>query len=153
MAKINLLAIAPPNHYTLRNLAQLRDFCDLSVSNDVRELVRLAPAAEIILLGSPFNATRAMELGFVSHVVPDDKLLTTATETARKLAAKSSAALRAAKRLMKRPFLEDLRSAIQAENAEFSIRVRSEDAKEALTAFLEKRPPNFNRASTSPEAG
>jgi len=50
MAKINLLAIAPPNHYTLRNLAQLRDFCDLSVSNDVRELVRLAPAAEIILL-------------------------------------------------------------------------------------------------------
>lgn len=110
-------------------------------------------AAEIILLGSPFNATRAMELGFVSHVVPDDKLLTTATETARKLAAKSSAALRAAKRLMKRPFLEDLRSAIQAENAEFSIRVRSADAKEALTAFLEKRPPNFNRAPTSPEAG
>src|ERR1700736_928423 len=69
-------------------------------------------AAEIILLGSPFNATRALQLGFVTQVVPDGKLLTTATEAARQLAAKSSAALRAAKRLMKRPFLEDLRAAI-----------------------------------------
>ena len=77
-------------------------------------------AAEIILLGSPFNAARALELGFVNHVVPDDKLLTTATEAAGKLAAKPSAALRAAKRLMKQPFLEQLRAAITAENAEFS---------------------------------
>ena len=109
-------------------------------------------AAEIILLGSPFNAARAMELGFVSHVVADDNLLASATEAARKLATKSSAALRAAKRLMKRPFLDDLKSAIQAENAEFSVRVRSADAKEALTAFLERRPPNFNQASKSPKA-
>jgi enoyl-CoA hydratase/carnithine racemase len=108
-------------------------------------------AAELILLGSPLNAARALELGFVNHVVPDDKLLTTATEAAQKLAAKSGAALRAAKRLMKRPFLEDLRSAIQAENTEFGARVRSADAKEAFTAFLEKRPPNFNGASRSPE--
>jgi len=50
MPKINLLVIAPPDHYTLRNLVQLRDFCDLSVSNDVRELAQLAPAAEVILL-------------------------------------------------------------------------------------------------------
>jgi enoyl-CoA hydratase/carnithine racemase len=106
-------------------------------------------AAEIILLGSPFDAMRAMELGFVNHVVPDDKLLTTATEIARKLAAKSSVALQATKRLMKRPFLDHLRAAIQAENTEFSARVRLADAREALAAFVEKRPPNFGPASRS----
>jgi enoyl-CoA hydratase/carnithine racemase len=106
-------------------------------------------AAEIILLGLPFDAMRALELGFVNHVVPDDKLLGMATETARKLAAKPRVALQAAKRLMKQPFLEHVRAAIQAENTEFSARVRSADAKEAFAAFLEKRPPNFNRASRS----
>lgn len=106
-------------------------------------------AAEVILLGLPFDATRAVALGFVNHVVPDDKLLATATEAARTLAAKPGVALRAAKRLMKQPFLEHVRAAIQAENTEFSARVRSADAKEAFAAFLEKRPPNFNRASRS----
>ena len=109
-------------------------------------------AAEIILLGSPFGPTRAMELGLVSHVVPDDELLETATAAARKLAAKSSVALQAAKRLMKQPFLEQVRAAIAAENKEFSVRVRSADAKEALAAFLEKRPPNFGRPRSSEAA-
>jgi enoyl-CoA hydratase/carnithine racemase len=106
-------------------------------------------AAEIILLASPFDAKRAMELGFVTQVVPDEKLLSTATDTARALAAKPSIALQATKRLMKQPFLEALTAAITAENAEFSARVRSADAKEAFAAFLEKRPPHFGRASGS----
>jgi enoyl-CoA hydratase/carnithine racemase len=110
-------------------------------------------AAEIILSGSPFNAARALELGFVNHVVPDDKVLPAATEAARKLAAKPNAALRAVKRLMKQPFLEQLRAAIAAENTEFSERVRSADAKVAFAAFLEKRPPNFHRASNPEAAG
>jgi len=105
-------------------------------------------AAEIILSGSPFNAARALELGFVNHVVPDDKLMAAATEAARKLAAKPGPALRAAKRLMKQPFLEQLRAAITAENTEFSERVRSADAKEAFAAFLEKRPPHFHRTNS-----
>jgi enoyl-CoA hydratase/carnithine racemase len=106
-------------------------------------------AAEMILLGSPFGPTRAMELGLVTRVLPDDKLLGTAKETARKLAAKSGVALQAAKRLMKLPFLECTRAAIAAENKEFSVRVRSADAKEALAAFLEKRPPKFRQTSRS----
>jgi enoyl-CoA hydratase/carnithine racemase len=101
-------------------------------------------AAELILLGLPFDAKRAAELGFVTQVVPDQKLLATATETARKLASKPAGALQASKRLMKQPFRERIKAAMKAENEEFSTQVRSQDAKEALTAFLEKRPPHFS---------
>jgi enoyl-CoA hydratase/carnithine racemase len=95
-------------------------------------------AAELILLGLPFDAKRAAELGFVTQVVPDQNLMTTATEAARKLAAKPARALQASKRLMKRPFRVQIKAAMDAENQEFSALVRSEEAREALGAFLEK---------------
>jgi enoyl-CoA hydratase/carnithine racemase len=100
-------------------------------------------AAELILLGLPFDAKRAADLGFVTQVVPDQNLMATASETARKLATKPAGALQASKRLMKRSFREQIKAAMKVENEEFSAQVRSADAKEALTAFLEKRPPHF----------
>jgi enoyl-CoA hydratase/carnithine racemase len=106
----------------------------------------------LILLGLPFDAKRAADLGFVTQVVPDQNLLAAATETARKLAAKPAGALQAIKRLMKRPFREQIKAAMKAENEEFSAQVRSEDAKEAFTAFLEKRPPDFTKTKKSATA-
>jgi enoyl-CoA hydratase/carnithine racemase len=100
-------------------------------------------AAELILLGLHFDAKRAADLGFVTQVVSDPNLLVTATETARKLAAKPAGALRASKRLMKQSFRDQIKAAMKSENEEFSAQVRSADAKEALTAFLQKRPPHF----------
>src|SRR3954452_16860420 len=88
-------------------------------------------ASELILLGLPFDSRRAADFGLVTRVVPDQDLLATATETARNLAAKPTGALQASKRLMKRPFREQIRAAMTAENEEFSEQVRSEDAKEA----------------------
>ena len=105
-------------------------------------------AAELILLGLPFDAKRAADLGFVTQVVSDQDLLATASETARKLAAKPAGALQASKRLMKQSFRDRVKAAMKAENEEFSAQVRSEDAKEALRAFLEKRPPDFTRTIT-----
>jgi enoyl-CoA hydratase/carnithine racemase len=110
-------------------------------------------AAELILLGLPFDARRALELGFVNQVVSDQNLLATASETARKLAAKPAGALQASKRLMKRSFRGQIKAAMKAENEAFSAQVRSEDAREAFAAFLQKRPPNFNSATkTAPAA-
>jgi enoyl-CoA hydratase/carnithine racemase len=98
-------------------------------------------AAELILLGNPFNASRAAELGLVTQVVPDQSLLATATETARTLAAKAAGAVQASKRLMKRAFLEQLEQAVKLENEVFSERVRSDEAKAAFQAFFSKRQP------------
>ncbi len=106
-------------------------------------------AAELILLGLPFDAKRAAELGFVTQVVSDQTLLATASETARKLAAKPAGALQASKRLLKQSFREEVKAAMKAENEEFSVQVRSKDAKEALTAFVEKRPADFARTMKS----
>jgi enoyl-CoA hydratase/carnithine racemase len=109
-------------------------------------------AAELILLGLPFDAKRAAELGLVTRVVADQGLLATAAETAQKLAAKPAGALQASKRLLKRSVREQLNAAMKAENEEFSVQVRSEDAKEAFAAFLQKRPPDFKRATKSATA-
>jgi enoyl-CoA hydratase/carnithine racemase len=106
-------------------------------------------AAELILLGGPFDAKRAAELGLVTEVVSDKDVLARAIETARKLAAKPAGALQASKRLLKQPFRDQIKAAMKAENEEFSVQVRSDDAKEAFTAFLEKRKPDFKRGTKS----
>ena len=102
-------------------------------------------AAELVLLGQPFDASRAAELGLVTQVVPDQKLLVTATETAQKLAEKPTGALQACKRLMKRTSREQLEQAVKFENEEFAVRVRSAEAKQAFTAFFEKHAPAYDR--------
>jgi enoyl-CoA hydratase/carnithine racemase len=107
-------------------------------------------AAELILLGSSFDAKRALELSLVTQVLPDKDLLTTAAAIAKKLAAKPIGALEASKRLLKQSSRDQIKAAMKAENEEFSVQVRSADAKEALTAFLEKRQPDFNNAAKSP---
>jgi enoyl-CoA hydratase/carnithine racemase len=124
-------------------------FIDLAVvpefgsSFSIPSMIGHVRAAELILLGVPFDAKRAVELGLVTQVVSDQGLLATATETARKLAAKPAAALQASKRLMKAAVRDQIRAAMKLENGEFSEQVRSDDAKEAFAAFLEKRAPNF----------
>jgi enoyl-CoA hydratase/carnithine racemase len=98
-------------------------------------------AAALILLGLPFDALRAAELGLVTQVVPDQMVLATATETARKLAEKPAAALQACKRLMRGAVREQLERAVKLENEEFAARVKSPEAKEAFRAFFAKRQP------------
>ncbi len=102
-------------------------------------------AAELFMLGQPFDAKVASEIGLVTRVVPDDQLADIAHETAEKLAAKPSGSLRAIKRLLKRGSRDQVEEAVNIEGAEFFSRLSSPEAKEAFTAFLEKRPPDFTR--------
>src|SRR5439155_2857606 len=78
------------------NLALVPEF---AASYSVPAQLGYLAAAELILLGRPFDARRALELGFVTRVVSDDALLTTARETAERLAKQPAGALQASKRL------------------------------------------------------
>ena len=104
-------------------------------------------AAALFMLGEPFSAAHAAELGLVTEVVADADVLAIATATADKLAAKPAGALRAHKLLLKQASFGPLRVAVEAEGKEFIERVRSAEAKEAFAAFFEKRAPNFRQAA------
>ena len=131
------------------NLALVPEF---GTSYSIPARIGYLRAAELIELGLPFDAQRAGELGLVTRVVPDQKLLATATETAQKLAEKPAGALQACKRLMRQPVRAQLEQAAKLENEEFAVRLRSADSKEAITAFFEKRKPGFNRKTDSATA-
>ena len=118
-------------------------FVDLAVvpefgtSYSVPARIGYLRAAELVLLGLPFDAKRAAELGLVTRVVADQQLLPTATAAAQQLAVKPPAALQSCKRLMRSSTRELLERAVKLENQEFAVRVRSAEAKEAFTAFME----------------
>src|SRR6266705_6199266 len=126
------------------NLALVPEF---GTSYSIPARIGYLRAAELIQLGQPFDAHRAAELGLVTRVVPDQTLMAMATETAQKLAEKPASALKACKRLMRQPVRPELEQAAKLENEEFSVRLRSADAKEAFTAFLKKRQPDFTRTA------
>jgi enoyl-CoA hydratase/carnithine racemase len=102
-------------------------------------------AAELLLLGEPFDAAKAYQLGIVSEVVPAEILMMRAGEAAKKLAEKPAASVRITKRLMKRAWLPAIDAALAEEIRNFGERLGSPEAKEAFSAFLEKRKPDFSR--------
>jgi enoyl-CoA hydratase/carnithine racemase len=125
------------------NLALVPEF---GTSYSIPARIGYLQAAELIELGIPFDAARALALGLVTRVVPEQDLLSTATETAQKLAAKSAGALQACKRLMRQPIRAQLEQAAKLENEEYYVRLRSADSKEAFAAFFKKHPPASARA-------
>lgn len=102
-------------------------------------------AARLLLLGQPFTAQEAYEAGIVTAVVPQEKLLSEAEKTAVALASLPPESVRLTKRLMKSRYAEALAAAIDEETRIFTERLASPEAKEAMSAFLEKRKPDFSR--------
>ena len=102
-------------------------------------------AAELLLLGQPFSAQKAYEVGMVTEVIPQDKLIEHALQVATALAALPPESIRLTKRLMKSRHGQGLAAAIEEELRIFGERLHSPEAKEALSAFLEKRKPDFSR--------
>lgn len=110
-------------------------------------LVGHARAAEIIMLGEPFGAEKARELGLVNAVLPDADLLAHALAQARRLAVQPPAAVRLAKQLLKRSQAALVAETMAEEDRQFQTRLVSPEAKEAFGAFLEKRRPDFSQFS------
>ena len=102
-------------------------------------------AAEALLLGEPFMAEAALEVGLVNRVVPPTEANGIAQGLARKLAAKPITALVETKRLMRKSAVAQLPERIAEEGASFSRMLREPAAREAFTAFMEKRKPDFSK--------
>jgi enoyl-CoA hydratase/carnithine racemase len=96
-------------------------------------------AAELFLLGQPFTAERAREVGIVSTVVPDAEVIAAGEKAARTLAALPAESLRLTKGLLKKTHAPALEARIAEETRIFAERLGSPEAKAAMSAFLAKR--------------
>jgi enoyl-CoA hydratase/3-hydroxyacyl-CoA dehydrogenase len=103
-------------------------------------LIGEARALELNLVGDPIDAGEAYELGLVNRVVPDHELLDTALAWGRKLAGQAPVAVGLIKRVSAAGDLED---GIAGEKQAFIAAFASQDAREGISAFLEKRTPRF----------
>ena len=102
-------------------------------------------AAEALLLGEPFMAEAAMEVGLVNRIVPPTECNGIAQAQARKLAAKPISALMETKRLMKKGQASQIAAQMGEENASFARMLHEPAAREAFGAFMEKRKPDFSK--------
>ena len=101
-------------------------------------------AAEALLLGEPFMAEAALEVGLVNRVLPPTECNAYAQAQAKKLAAKPLASLVATKRLMKQGQQAATLQRIEEEGHTFGQLLRGPAAKEAFSAFMQKRRPDFS---------
>jgi enoyl-CoA hydratase len=106
-------------------------------------LVGIGKAKELVLTGKMISAEEACRINLVNAVVEDEKLMEEALNMARMMTKHSPVALGLAKCSIQNGANVDLRTASAIENACFSIAFSSEDQKEGMRAFLEKRKPAY----------
>ena len=106
-------------------------------------VVGMAKAAELIFTGDLIDAQEALRLGIVSQVVAPEELLSTANQLARRMAAGPPVAIRLAKRSLYDNAERDLKSSLERETFSQNIASETEDAREGIRAFVEKRDPKF----------
>jgi enoyl-CoA hydratase/carnithine racemase len=102
-------------------------------------------AAEKLMLGEPFSAQEAHEMGLVNKVLPLDQLESHARAQAAKLAALPAASLRVTKQLMRGDQMPAIEAKMEKEIRHFAAMLVAPEAKEAFAAFFEKRRPDFTK--------
>jgi enoyl-CoA hydratase/carnithine racemase len=102
-------------------------------------------AAEMLMLGEPFGADDALTAKLVNAVVPDGQVIAHALARCQKLAAQPAAAIRITKDLMTKNQRPLVREVMRHESMIFGQQLGSPEAKEAFTAFFEKRKPDFSK--------
>jgi enoyl-CoA hydratase/carnithine racemase len=111
----------------------------------VPQLMGNVRAAEKLLLGDPFSGADAVECGIANAVLPASEVVKHARRVAERFNALPPGAVRATKRLLRRHRAATLLETIAAEGEVFGARLQSPEAKEAFSAFFEKRKPDFSR--------
>lgn len=106
-------------------------------------LIGVGPARDLVYSGRQVGADEALTLGLADAVHPTDELLDAAMEAATRYAAGPTIALGIAKRVMNAGLGMPLADALRLETEGFEEAFDTEDAREGVTAFLEKRPPEF----------
>ena len=157
--------IAAVNGYALGGGLELAVACDMIFASEnarlglpevtlgvtpgfggTQRLVRLVGklrAKEMIFTGDWVDAKRAAEMGLVNAVLPREKLLDHCRALARKIAEKGPLAVALAKRLVERGYDMPLRAANRQEAESFALLFDTEDRREGMRAFIEKRPAKF----------
>ncbi len=108
-------------------------------------LVGHQKAAELLMLGEPFDARKGGEIGLVNAILPEEQLLSHAIARAQNLAEKPPEALRLTKSLLKTSPSRAVADVLATEAEQFLHLLKQPEAKEAITAFLEKRAPDFRQ--------
>jgi enoyl-CoA hydratase len=157
--------VAAVNGYALGGGCELALMCDIIVAGDSARFgqpeinLGIIPGAggtqrwprtvgkyvamEVILGGAPIGARRAYQLGLVNRVVPAEVTIRVAIETAASLAAKPPLAARMAKEAVNQALETPLGEGLAGERRSFYFLFATEDQKEGMKAFLEKRKPEF----------
>ena len=116
---------------------------DTGASLLLPRVVGAAAAMEMALTGAVYDAKWALENGLVNRVVPAERLMQEATTLADEIAANPPLAVRATRTLLSRGEDAALASVMQRESDANALLSTTEDAEEAVRAFLEKRPPEY----------
>ena len=111
----------------------------------VPQLMGYPRAAEALLLGEPFMAESALEMGLINRIVPPAEVNALAQRQAQKLAAKPISSLIETKRLMKKANAPLLAERLAEEGVSFGRMLAEPAAREAFTAFMQKRKPDFSQ--------
>jgi enoyl-CoA hydratase/carnithine racemase len=111
----------------------------------VAQLMGYHRAAEALMLGEPFMAEAALEVGLVNRIVPPTEANALAQAQARKLAAKPLSSVMETKRLMKMGQQQQVLAVIEEEAQSFFRMMGEPAAREAFSAFMEKRKPDFSK--------
>lgn len=166
--KIELMekpVIAAINGFALGGGCELAMSCDIRLASDkakfgqpevglgitpgfggtqrLSRLVGLGIAKELIFTGKIIRADEAMKIGLVNNVVPGGDLMDAALKLANEIGSKGQLAIRYAKSAINRGIETDIDTGMEIEKDLFALCFATEDQKEAMSAFLEKRPADY----------
>ena len=143
------LALACDLRTAAEGASLIQSFARVGLASDsgssffLPRIVGLGRALEIALTGDPVTAAEAERIGLVNHVYPAEELLPRTREIAERLANGAGRALGLIKRDFNRALSVDLETALDYEAHQQEIAGQTEDFREGVMAFIEKRPPRF----------